>query len=207
MSEIVDFQEWISDFDISPLKPFRDLLPWDITASSERIVNSILNSLGSDFSINESVAVSKSAVIESSATIKGPAIIGPNCLVASGAYIRGGCWLQSNNILGPACELKSSFLFADTKLAHLNFVGDSIIGRGSNIEAGAMIANYRNEMADPAISIFHQGAVIHTGARKFGALLGDHCKIGANAVIAPGAMLDRRTIVNRLSLVDQSVEC
>jgi UDP-N-acetylglucosamine diphosphorylase / glucose-1-phosphate thymidylyltransferase / UDP-N-acetylgalactosamine diphosphorylase / glucosamine-1-phosphate N-acetyltransferase / galactosamine-1-phosphate N-acetyltransferase len=51
--------------------------------------------------------------------------------IAAGAYVRGGCWLEANCVLGPGAELKSSFVFAGTKLAHFNFVGDSILGRES----------------------------------------------------------------------------
>jgi acetyltransferase-like isoleucine patch superfamily enzyme len=38
---------------------------------------------------------------------------------------------------------------------------------------------------------------------KFGALIGDHCRIGANAVLSPGTILKPGTVVPRLALVDQ----
>ncbi|MFN0022908.1 MAG: transferase, partial [Parvularculaceae bacterium] len=106
--------------------------------------------------------------------------------------------------VGPACELKSVFMLKGSKVAHLSFVGDSIIGAGANIEAGAMIANYRNECAEKRIRISVGGAVIDTGVDKFGAVIGDGARIGANAVIAPGALIAPGTIVPRLSLVDQA---
>ena len=98
---------------------------------------------------------------------------------------------------------KSSFVFRGSKLAHFNFVGDSILGCEVNLEAGAIIANYRNEQDNPAISFTHKGQLIDTGVIKFGALVGDRTRIGANAVIAPGAILAPATIVGRLALVDQ----
>ncbi len=90
-----------------------------------------------------------------------------------------------------------------SKLAHFNFVGDSLIGEAVNIEAGAIIANYRNELDGADIRIRHEDQVIDTGVSKFGALVGDGCKIGANAVIAPGALLRSHTRVPRLGLIDQ----
>jgi len=42
--------------------------------------------------------------------------------------------------VGPGVEIKSSFIGAKTTLTHLNFIGNSIIGRDVNIEAGAVIA-------------------------------------------------------------------
>jgi UDP-N-acetylglucosamine diphosphorylase / glucose-1-phosphate thymidylyltransferase / UDP-N-acetylgalactosamine diphosphorylase / glucosamine-1-phosphate N-acetyltransferase / galactosamine-1-phosphate N-acetyltransferase len=99
--------------------------------------------------------------------------------------------------------LKSSFVFAGSKLAHFNFVGDSILGRDVNLEAGSVIANYRNELPDPTISLVAEGRRVETGVDKFGALVGDRARIGANAVIAPGAFIAPDTIVPRLSLIDQ----
>lgn len=102
--------------------------------------------------------------------------------------------------------MKSSLLFAGSRLAHLNFVGDSILGADVNCEAGAVIANFRNERKDRRIRILQDGEVIDTGVERFGAVLGDGARIGANAVIAPGALLAPSQVVPRLGLVDQSPE-
>ena len=165
----------------------------------------LLNRLGAGYRLNGNIAIHLTATIEEGAIIKGPAIIGRSSFIAAGAYMRGGCWLDADCVLGPGVELKSSFVFAGSKLAHFNFVGDSILGREVNLEAGSIIANYRNEQPDPAVSFVHKGTWIKTGAEKFGALVGDRTKIGANAVIASGAILAPDTIVKRLSLVDQGV--
>src|SRR5690606_13707643 len=117
-----------------------------------------------------------------------------------------GCWLENNCILGPGAELKTSLMFAGSKLAHLNFVGDSIIGRDVNLEAGSIVCNYRNERADKEIQVRLDGGLHKTGTLKFGALLGDGSRIGANAVVAPGALLAPGSIVRRASLLDQEVE-
>jgi bifunctional N-acetylglucosamine-1-phosphate-uridyltransferase/glucosamine-1-phosphate-acetyltransferase GlmU-like protein len=113
--------------------------------------------------------------------------------------------LDANCTLGPGVELKSSFVFSGSRLAHFNFVGDSVLGSGVNLEAGAVIANYRNESHHLPISFHHSAAVIETGVTKFGALVGDHTSIGANAVVAPGAILARGSAVPRLGLIDQGV--
>ena len=144
-----------------------------------------------------------SATVEPGAIVKRPAIIGARCFVAATSYLRGGVFLDEDCIIGPGAELKSSFMFKGSKLAHLNFVGDSILGSDVNIEAGAIIANFRNELDEKSIRITYKGAVIDTGVDKFGALLGDHSRIGANAVIAPGAILMPGTRIPRLSLIDQ----
>ena len=181
-----------------------DGAPWGITRDIEALIVEAIGRLGTGFSIEGQVAVHKSATIEPNAVIKGPAIVGPDCFIASSAYLRGGTYLDLACIIGPGCELKSSLMFEGSKLAHLNFVGDSILGSDVNVEAGAIVANYRNESDDKMIRIYHEERRIETGAMKFGALIGDGARIGANAVIAPGALLPPASRIGRLQLIDQS---
>ncbi|QNQ08442.1 hypothetical protein [Sphingomonas alpina] len=181
-----------------------DGAPWTIIHDAEALIRSALSGLGPDYGVQGDIAVHASATVEPGAVLKGPAIIGPRCFVATGAYLRGGVYLDEDCIVGPGAELKTSFMFKGSKIAHLNFVGDSILGAGVNVEAGAIIANYRNEQDDKRIRILFQGETIDTGVDKFGALLGDGTRIGANAVIAPGAILPPNTRIGRLQLVDQS---
>ena len=195
--------DYVANWATSPFGKLTDA-PWVITQQAEALVHFAISSLGDDYRVVDGIAVHHSTTIEDGAIIKGPAIIGPDCFISASAYLRGGIFLERNCIIGPAAELKTSFMFAGSKLAHLNFVGDSILGSGVNVEAGAMIANYRNEKADKQIRILLDGLVIETGVDKFGVLAGDETRIGANAVIAPGAILAKDSRVGRLHLVDQS---
>ena len=181
-----------------------DGAPWAATQQAEQLIRAAIAKLGPGYEAGEDVAVHRSATIERGVVLKGPAIIGPGCLIAAGAYLRGGTYLQQDCIVGPACELKTSYMFAGSKIAHLSFVGDSIIGAGVNVEAGAMIANYRNEKDDKSIRIALDGAILDTGVDKFGAIVGDDARIGANAVVAPGALIQPGARIGRLELVDQS---
>lgn len=179
------------------------MAPWEITARAKAIVARAIAGL-SGYDIADGVAIHRKATVEKGAIIKGPAIIGPASFIAATAYLRDGVFLDEGVIVGPSCELKSVFMLKASKAAHLSFIGDSIIGAGANIEAGAMLANYRNERDDKRIRIRLDGAVIDTGVDKFGALIGDGARIGANAVIAPGALIAKGAVVPRLALVDQS---
>lgn len=180
------------------------LKPWVIPSQIPSIISNLIKSLSDEYVISNGNAVHRTATIESGAILKSPYIIGPNCFIASYAYLRGGVWLESDVIIGPACEIKSSLILRESKAAHFNFIGDSIIGKNVNIEAGAIIANYRNELASKEIVCFVDQKKITTGIHKFGAILGDECKIGANAVLAPGTILKPKTIVGRLTLIDDS---
>jgi bifunctional N-acetylglucosamine-1-phosphate-uridyltransferase/glucosamine-1-phosphate-acetyltransferase GlmU-like protein len=177
--------------------------PWLIPAQIPSMISNLIKNLTSDeYIINNGNAVHRTAMIEPGAILKSPYIIGPNCFIASYAYLSGGVWLDSDVIIGPACEIKSSLILKGSKAAHFNFIGDSVIGKNVNIEAGAIIANYRNELACKEIVFFIDKKKITTGVDKFGAILGDECKIGANAVLAPGTLLKPQTIVGRLALID-----
>jgi UDP-N-acetylglucosamine diphosphorylase / glucose-1-phosphate thymidylyltransferase / UDP-N-acetylgalactosamine diphosphorylase / glucosamine-1-phosphate N-acetyltransferase / galactosamine-1-phosphate N-acetyltransferase len=178
--------------------------PWEITVHASEIIRAAIGSLDSDFFISGEIAVHKSATIEPGATVKGPAIVGPRCVVAATAYLHGGVFLEEDCMVGPGVELKTALLFKGTKLVHGNFVGDSILGEGVNMEAGSVIANCRNECAGKTVRITMHDHVIDTGVEKFGAMVGDFSKIGANAVIASGALIMPKTIVKRLQILDQA---
>lgn len=199
-----DLSAWVARFAASPLAGWDLREPWSLTTAAAQVVESLLAGLDGGYAVADTVAVHRSGVVEPGATVKGPAIIGPGCFVAAGAYLRGGTWLDADVIVGPGAELKSSFVFRGSKLAHLNFVGDSVLGEGVNLEAGSIVANYRNERADKRIRVALDGATVDTGVDKFGAFLGDGCRVGANAVIAPGALLAPGTQVPRLGLVDMA---
>jgi len=180
------------------------LAPWEITTRSEHVVRQLLGSISTaDFAVSSEVAVHRTATVEVGAVLKGPLILGPDCFVAAGAYLRGGNWVGAGCTFGPGAELKSSFIFPGSKLAHFNFVGDSILGSDVNLEAGCIVCNYRNERADKTILVRISGALHRTACTKFGAVIGDNCRVGANAVVAPGALLTPGSIVARASLYDE----
>lgn len=182
------------------------LNPWLVTSTLEVLIAATLPRLPGGYRVTNGQAVHETAIVEEGATLKGAMIIGPHCFVAKTAYLRGGVFMDENCIVGPAAELKTTLMMKGSKLAHLNFVGDSILGAGVNVEAGAMIANYRNERADKRIRFKFDGGAIDTGIDKFGVIAGDNARIGANAVIAPGAALHPGQVVPRLSLVDMAID-
>lgn len=202
---ILDLGGYVARFASSPLAHWIGLDPWTLTTQSVSTARQLVRMIDDPaYDIAGDVAIHRSATVEDGAMVKGPVVIGPGCFVAAGAYVRDGCWLEEAVILGPGAELKSSFVFRGAKLAHFNFVGDSVLGEGVNLEAGSIVANYRNEREDKQIRFRLAGRPIDTGVDKFGALLGDGVRIGANAVIAPGAVLAPGALIPRLSLLDQT---
>lgn len=142
-------------------------------------------------------------MIEDGVIIKGPAIIGKDCVVSAHSYLREGIFLGEGVKIGPHCEIKASLIFSQSALAHFNYIGNSLLGSSVNLEAGAVLANHFNERDDKNIAVYLEGRVQKTGVSKFGALVGDDTKIGANAVTTPGTILAKQSIVPRLTCVNQ----
>lgn len=179
------------------------LPPWRAAAQLAEIISKRIPALGSEYNIVNNVAIHRSVTIDTNAILKGPAIISQYCFIGANCYIRGGAFLDENVSLGPGCEVKTSFIFSHSALAHFNFIGDSILGSHVNMEAGSIIANHYNERKNKTIYIMVDGIPHASDAEKFGALVGDNTKIGANAVLSPGTILKPDCIVKRLELIEQ----
>ena len=142
------------------------------------------------------VRVGKGTKIEPGAIIKGPAIIGKNCDVRQTAYLRGNMITGDVCTLGHASEIKNSILMNHTEAGHFNYIGDCLLGSYVNLGAGTRLANLKfrtpqqkKSVSFPEITFRHDGKKIKTGLSKFGAIIGDYCETGCNAVTNPAVML------------------
>lgn len=127
------------------------------------------------------------ATIGPSCHIIGPCYIGPRCDVRHGALVRANTWACADSVIGHATEVKHSILFPSAKAPHFNYVGDSILGSGVNLGAGVKLSNLRHDGKE--VKTRYGEGRIATGLRKFGALLGEGCQLGCNAVTNPGVIL------------------
>ena len=83
------------------------------------------------------------------------------------SHIRPKSKISSYSKIGNFVEIKNSQLEEDSKVNHLSYIGDSIIGRSTNIGAGTITANF-------------------DGQKKYQTKIGKNSSIGANTVfVAP----------------------
>lgn len=143
--------------------------------------------------IGKRVFIGEGTVVEDGAMIKGPAIIGRNCQIRHNAYIRENVIVGDNCVVGNACELKNSLLFNNVDVPHFNYVGDSILGYKSHLGAGVKISNVKLVPGNVLLEL--EDKQVDTGLRKFGALVGDGAQVGCNAVLNPGTILGRGSVV------------
>ncbi len=178
-------------------------LPWVITEQLKSILEALIPHLGGDYNIKDGIAIHKSVIVETGITFKRPVVIMQDCFLGANSYYREGVFLDASSRIGPGSEIKSSIFCSHSAIAHLNYIGNSLIGQDVNFEAGAVAANHYNEREHKEIFVIVDGQAIRTGVNKFGAVVGDHSRIGANAVLSPGTILKRGSVVGRLQLVSQ----
>lgn len=143
--------------------------------------------------IGEKVFIGEGTVIEPGAYIKGPAWIGANCQIRHGAYIRENVIVGAGSVIGNSTEIKNSILFKGCQIPHFNYVGDSILGARVHLAAGVIVSNLK--LNGDFITLRVGDVVLTTGLRKFGALLGDDVEVGCNAVLNPGSIIGRHSLI------------
>jgi len=137
--------------------------------------------------MGENIDIAEDCRIEPGALILGPVVIGRGTIIRTGAYVRENVVIGDGAIVGAHSEIKGSILFPGAKAPHQNYVGDSILGRDVNLGAGTICSNVKNIGRE--VSFRDRDEVVHTGLRKFGAILGDDCKTGCNTVLNPGVLM------------------
>ena len=182
---IVDQGQTVSGHEISY---WLDLsYPWHLLTAGESILPNIKTEnrgkIESNAVINGPVSIGAGTIVRSGSYIVGPVVIGEDCEIGPNCYIRPYTSIGNGCHVGAAVEIKNSIIMNKTKVPHLNYVGDSVIGEDCNLGAGTKIANLRLDGANINVS------GIDTGRRKLGAIIGDRVKTGINASINTGSMI------------------
>jgi len=106
--------------------------------------------------------------------------VGNACNIGPFAFVRPGTVLGDRVKLGDFVEVKNSRVGEGTKIPHLSYIGDAVLGAGINIGAGTITCNY-------------DGATKHTTVIDDGAFVGANSnlvapvRVGQNAYIATGS--------------------
>jgi bifunctional UDP-N-acetylglucosamine pyrophosphorylase/glucosamine-1-phosphate N-acetyltransferase len=93
--------------------------------------------------------------------------VGDGASVGPYSFLRPGTVLEGEAKVGAYCEVKNSRVGEGSKVPHLSYIGDAVIGAGANLGAGTITANY-------------------DGVNKYQTTLGDGAFTGVNTtLIAP----------------------
>ena len=128
--------------------------------------------ISKDVIIEPNVVIKKGVKIMTGTTIKSfsyleNCYIGKNCSIGPFARLRPEAILQNEVKLGNFVEIKKSKLADKVKVNHLSYLGDSTVGKNTNIGAGTITCNY-------------------DGKNKYQSKIGNNCFVGTNSsIIAP----------------------
>ena len=136
------------------------------------------NSFIQDSNINSDCKVVNSTIFNSK--------IMSNVFIGPFSHIRPGCDISSNSKVGNFVEIKNSYIDESVKISHLSYIGDSKIGKSTNIGAGTITANF-------------------DGLKKNKTFIGENCSIGANTVLVAPVNLDNSVTTGAGSVINKDV--
>ena len=142
--------------------------------------------------IKSGVKIKENSLIKSFSYLEGCSI-GRNCIIGPFARVRPEAMFEDNVKVGNFVEIKKSKLSKGVKVNHLSYIGDSNIGKNTNIGAGTITCNY-------------------DGKNKLSCKIGNNCfigtnssivapvKIGNNAYVAAGSVITKNISNNQFSI-------
>jgi len=121
------------------------------------------------------------------------AILGSQCTIGPFARIRPDTQLADNVKVGNFVEVKKAQVGKGSKINHLSYVGDSIVGKDVNIGAGTITCNY--DGANKHLTEIGDGAFIGSDSQLVAPV-----KIGAGATIGAGSTITSEAPADKLTL-------
>lgn len=182
--------------------------PWDVIDANKKILD--LEEPRINGEVEDGVKIKGKVIIEDGAKIlhgtyiEGPAYIGKNSIVGPNSYVRPYSVICGENRVGASVEIKESILMEGTKVPHLSYVGDSVLGEDVNLGAGTIIANLRFDEKEVKMNV--KGERVSTGRKKFGAVIGAHVRTGINVTILPGIKIGAYARIYPGAIVNRDVK-
>jgi bifunctional UDP-N-acetylglucosamine pyrophosphorylase/glucosamine-1-phosphate N-acetyltransferase len=157
----------------------------------ETIFLSMDTQLGRDTVLEPYVICGPGVVIEDSVTVRAfshleDVHIHPGASVGPFARLRGNASVGPDARIGNFVELKNAQIGSKTKINHLAYVGDAVLGNGVNIGAGVITCNY-------------------DGRSKYQTTIEDGAFIGSNSALVAPVTIGASALVGSGSVITQNV--
>ena len=136
--------------------------------------------------IGSKVKIKNNVKILSFSHIEG-VVINENVSVGPFCRLRPGTVLEKNSKIGNFVEIKKSKIKKNSKVSHLSYIGDTIIGNSANIGAGTITCNY-------------------DGFKKSKTIIGDNSFVGPNSSLVAPIKLGRNSTIGAGSVITQNVK-
>ncbi|MHA1231951.1 MAG: bifunctional sugar-1-phosphate nucleotidylyltransferase/acetyltransferase [Candidatus Helarchaeota archaeon] len=171
--------------------------PWDLLDANKFLMDEIEYNIEGDVEegahLRGKISIGKNTIVRSGSYLKGPVIIGENCDIGPNCYIRDYTTIGNNVRIGNACEIKGSIIMNNSNVAHLSYIGDSIIGSHCNLGAGTITANLRFDKQHVKMMVKEKR--VNTKRKKLGTIIGDNAQTGIGTTIFPGIKIGTNSIV------------
>ena len=135
--------------------------------------------IGSKVKIGNNVVIKSFSHLES-CKVENKVEIGPY------ARIRPDVKIQKGARIGNFVEIKKSNIGKNSKINHLSYVGDTVVGKNVNVGAGTITCNY-------------------DGARKNKTNIKDDAFIGSNSSLVAPITINKKSIVGAGSVITKNV--
>ena len=148
--------------------------------------------IGKNVTIEPYVVFGKKVKIGNSVTIKSFSHL-ENCKVENkvdiGPYarIRPGAILKEGSKVGNFVEIKKSTLGKKSKVNHLTYIGDSVIGKSVNVGAGTITCNF-------------------DGVKKSKTKIKDNVFIGSNSSLVAPLTIEENSVIGAGSVITKNVK-
>ena len=110
-----------------------------------------------------------------------------NVKIGPFARVRPGSVLEKGSRIGNFVEVKKSKIGKNSKVNHLSYIGDAIIGKNVNIGAGTITCNY-------------------DGKRKYKTKIQDGAFIGSNSSLIAPVKIGKKSVIGAGSAITKNVE-
>ena len=177
--------------------------------SQELLRNKALKK-GVDLVAPETIFLSKDTFFGKNVTVDPYVVIGPNVKIGDNSHIksfshlegtkiernvvvgpyarlREGTLLKENTKIGNFVETKKSLINKNSKVNHLSYIGDTSVGKYSNIGAGTITCNY-------------------DGIKKSKTKIADNVFIGSNSSLVAPITIGKNSVVGAGSVITKNVK-
>lgn len=173
---------------------FDEQYPWQILAAlPAAMIGLLYHGIDGYTEYADGILMGSGVTVAPTAVIIPPAIIGAGTEIRPGAYLRGRVIIGENCVVGNSTEIKNAILLNHVQVPHYNYIGDSILGNGAHLGAGAICSNLRADKQEVVIRA--EKRAYPTGLRKVGGFVGDGAEIGCGCVLNPGTVVGKNTSV------------
>ena len=119
--------------------------------------------------------------------------VGSGCTIGPFARLRPGAALANEVHIGNFVEIKKTQIADGSKVNHLAYVGDAVIGSGVNVGAGVITCNY--DGANKHQTVIEDGAFIGSDAQLVAPVT-----VGKNATVGAGATITKDVPADSLAV-------